>query len=336
MNIAVIGCGAWGTVISQLLSKNSKDITVFCHRNDIVEEINEQHTNALYLPKEPILNSCIQAKLIPDFYENISEYDVIVIVVASPFYREVLEKIEPNLKANQILLTATKGMEEKSLKSVYDISVEVLSKEVCDTQFAVLSGPNLAKEIYLGKPAATVIASHNRKLAQGIQQLISSETFRAYMSEDVLGVVYGGILKNIFAIAAGVLDALDFGANAKSALMVRSMSEIKRYALHFGAKEESLMGLAGFGDLVTTCMSSDSRNYQTGFRLAKGESLETITASMLAISEGVKTCRVIYKIAQNEKINMPITDAVYRLLYKKDSVQSIVRLLMTRKLKTED
>ncbi|OGI08578.1 MAG: hypothetical protein A2Y40_04625 [Candidatus Margulisbacteria bacterium GWF2_35_9] len=336
MTIAVVGCGAWGTVISQLIAKNTEAVTLFCHDETIVHEINTNHTNTLYLPKEPILNPNIQARHLSELPALIPEYNVIFIVVASSYYRDILSHIKAVLSYDQIIVAATKGMEEQSLKSVYDISIDVFSKEVCDNQFAILSGPNLAGEIYLGKPAATVIASKNAYLAEKVQKLISSDRFRAYVSDDVSGVSYGGILKNIIAIAAGILDAMELGSNAKAALLVRGMAEIKRYAVHFGAKEETLMGLAGFGDLVTTCLGPDSRNYSTGYRIGKGEPLIDITSSMVSVAEGVKACKVVYDIAKKEAIPMPITEGVYKVLYKNANVLEVTSLLMTRQLKKED
>ncbi|MDD5456616.1 MAG: NAD(P)-dependent glycerol-3-phosphate dehydrogenase [Candidatus Margulisbacteria bacterium] len=332
----VCGSGAWGTVLAQLLADKNEPVYLFCHTQLIADEINNIHTNSTYLPKKPVLNKNIKAFPITAINEYIEKADFIFIVVASPFYRQTLKQIKPYLRPDHIIVSATKGMEENTDKSILEIASEEFSGAILKKQFALLSGPNLAGEIFTGKPAATVIAAHNQVLAKKVQNLLGSTQLRPYISSDLIGVEYGGILKNVIAIAAGILDALELGSNAKAALLVRGLAEMKRFAVASGAKEKTITGLAGFGDLITTCLGPQSRNYNVGYRIGKGESLPAITKSMVSIAEGVKTCKVIKELAQKKKIPMPITEAVFQVLYKNLSIKETIQLLMTRELKEED
>ncbi|MEK6556806.1 MAG: NAD(P)H-dependent glycerol-3-phosphate dehydrogenase, partial [Candidatus Margulisiibacteriota bacterium] len=289
MHSLVYGCGAWGTTIAQLLAHKGCLVSLVCHDPKILKEINTLHTNTTYLPKRPILSDRIQAILEPEMFRLLPGISTIFLVVASPYYRQTLRSLMPILRADQIVVSATKGMEEKTHRSILEMATEELSEDVLQNRFVILSGPNLAGEIYLGKPAATVVACRNQATAQTIQMLISSPQFRAYYSDDLIGVEYGGILKNVIAIAAGILDALELGANAKAALLVRGIAEMKRFALSQGAREETLSGLSGFGDLITTCLGPQSRNYSVGFQIGKGETIQEIVSGMVAVAEGVKT-----------------------------------------------
>lgn len=336
MACLVYGCGAWGTTIAQLLAQKSEIVYLVCHSQTILSEINSEHTNKTYLPAQPALSEKITALMESEINKVFAKVSVIFVVVASPYYRQTLRLLSPMLRSDQIVVSATKGMEEKTHQSVLEIATEELSEDILQNRFVVLSGPNLAGEIFAGKPAATVVACRNQTTAQKIQTLISSSQFRAYYSEDLLGVEYGGILKNVIAIAAGILDARELGANAKAALLVRGIAEMKRFALHQGAREETLSGLSGFGDLITTCLGSQSRNYSVGYRIGKGESVDQIISGMVAVAEGVKTSRVITRLAEQQGISMPIVRAVYEVLYKKLSVEEAIERLMTRNLKAED
>jgi len=334
MKALIHGCGAWGTTIAQLLADKVKEVFIVCHDTKICDEINAKHTNTLYLPAIPLLKSNIQALLSSEAEEVSPKYHIVV--TASQYYRNTLEKINNKLVPEQIILSATKGMETGSNKSVLEIAYEVLPPAFMATNFALLSGPNLANEIFAGKPAATVIAANDPATANKFQALISSPQFRAYTSDDVIGVEYGGILKNIIAIAAGMLDSMDLGANAKSALLVRGIAEIKRFAVAQGAREATVYGLSGFGDLITTCMGPKSRNYSLGFRIGKGEKVQDVIASMTGVAEGVNACLAVKSLADSKNIAMPITQNLYQVLFENASLEKSITRLMNRDLKRED
>jgi glycerol-3-phosphate dehydrogenase (NAD(P)+) len=336
MKVLVIGSGAWGTTLAQLLARSGSSVTIACHQDSIIQEIRTQRTNTRYLPDKPRLDSTIQAIDLAGIEEIRQAADLLVVAVASPYYRAILQRIAGSLQPQQLIVSATKGMEDQTNKSLLDVAKEALPLEAFKRQFALLTGPNLAGEIYQGKPAATVIAALSNDTARKVQKLFSSSLFRAYTTDDMKGASYGGILKNIIAIAAGCVDAREFGANAKAALLIRGMAEMRRYAMVQGAREETLNGLSGFGDLITTCMGPASRNYSVGFRLGKGESLEAIVKSMNSIAEGINTCKVIYRNAQLQRIPMPVTEALHQALFQGVAIDVLIEQLMTRDLKKED
>lgn len=336
MRTVVVGCGAWGTTLAHLMAAKGERVSLICHDAAIIDEINSTHSLAKLLPPFPLIHPNVIPKPMSALSSEIKQADLVFIVVASSFYRQVLTEVLRDLPPRAILISATKGMETQTNRSVLEIATEILPVAVMNEQFVVLSGPNLATEIFPGLPAATVLASQNLEVAKRVQAAMSSSTFRAYVSTDVVGVEYGGILKNIIAIAAGILDAKKLGSNAKSALLVRGMAEMRRYALHEGAKDETLYGLSGFGDLITTCLGPQSRNYSVGFRLGLGESLQTILENSVAVAEGINACLVVSQRSAEMGIAMPITQAVAAVLTQQLSIDKAIEALMTRALKEED
>ncbi len=336
MRTVVVGCGAWGTTLAHLMASKGGRVSLICHDETIIKEINTTHTLAKLLPPLPLIHSAVKPLPMSALSEEIKQADLVFIVVASSFYRQTLLEVLKDIPSKAILISATKGMETQTNRSVLEIAIEVLPPTLMKERFVVLSGPNLAKEIFLGLPAATVLACQNIDVAKVVQSVMSSNAFRAYVSTDVVGVEYGGILKNIIAIAAGILDAKDLGSNAKSALLVRGMAEMRRYALHEGAKDETLYGLSGFGDLITTCLGPQSRNYSVGFRLGQGETLGTILDNSVAVAEGINACSVVSQRSAEMGIAMPITQAVAAVLTQQLSIDKAIEALMTRALKEED
>jgi len=333
--ILVVGCGAWGTSLAKVLSEKNEKVYIACHSEQIIQDINKKRVNSLYGLVEPKLTKNIEAISFDQIPTVIVEVSAIFVVVASSFYLSTMKMLRPMIVEQHIIVSATKGMDESGL-SMLDIDKQVFSKEQLDAQLCVLSGPNLAKEIYQGLPAATVIASHNNETATVIQQMISSDNFRAYISNDVIGVLYGGILKNIIALAAGIVDAMNLGTNAKSALMVRGIAEMRRFCVYVGGEEDTVFGLSGFGDLITTCTGPKSRNYSVGYALGEGEKIKDIIAGMVDVAEGVKSCKVIHFLAIKEEISMPITSAIYKVIYENASIKDTISSLMNRDLKKED
>ena len=336
MRSVVIGCGAWGTTLAHRMAAQGGQVSLLCHDDDIISEISTHHTLTKLLPSTPLIHPSVVTLSMSALPVEVGHADLIFVVVASSYYRQVLKEVLVFLPPKAIIISATKGMETQTNRSVLEIAMDEIPPSVMNDRFVVLSGPNLATEIFLGLPAATVLACPNLTSAKKVQQAMSSSTFRAYVSTDVIGVEYGGILKNIIAIAAGILDAKKLGSNAKSALLVRGMAEMRRFALHEGAKDETLYGLSGFGDLITTCLGPQSRNYSVGFRLGQGESLPSVLGSMVAVAEGVNACLVVAMRSAEIGINMPITQAIAAVLNNTMSIDQAIEALMTRELKVED
>ncbi len=329
--IGVIGSGAWGLTLATLLSRNGHDVLVWCHNDKVKKEINERHTLKSFF-SDTHLPESIRGTV--DLTKAVNGADFVLLVVASHFYRSMAQKLRSVLQPSQIIISATKGLEENTHKRMSEIAAEEMGPEVL-SRYVVLSGPNLSKEIMKGLPATAVAASSHIEAAQKVQKLLSYERFRVYTHTDVIGVELGGTLKNIIALAAGIVDGLKLGDNAKSALMVRAAVEMVRLAVALGAEQDTLLGLSGMGDMITTCSSPFSRNHQVGVKLAKGWSLEKILKSMKAVAEGVKTAKATYELAQAKHVDMPITEQVYKVLYEGRSPKDSIFDLMMRDPKSE-
>ncbi|MFC1517696.1 NAD(P)H-dependent glycerol-3-phosphate dehydrogenase [Candidatus Margulisiibacteriota bacterium] len=329
--IGVIGAGAWGITLAKLLDQNQQEVTIWCHDEKAKHDLDKKHSlfalfSSTKLPKK--------VKTSTDLAKIVTGSDILVLVVASHFYRKMIKALKPILKPEQVLISATKGLEEDSMKRMSEVAAEELGESILE-RFVVLSGPNLSKEIRRGHPAAAVAACKNMQQAEKVQEIFSGKRFRVYSHTDVRGVELGGTLKNIIAIASGIADGFRFGTNSKAALMVRGAVEMGRLAVALGAEPETLMGLAGMGDLIATCSSKLSRNHQVGEELAKGRSLVRILKGMSAVAEGVKTTKAVYKLAQQKGIELPITEQVYQVLYKEKSPKQAICDLMARDPKSE-
>ncbi|MEK7376751.1 MAG: NAD(P)H-dependent glycerol-3-phosphate dehydrogenase, partial [Candidatus Margulisiibacteriota bacterium] len=256
---------------------------------------------------------------------------VIISVIPCQHIRSTLKDKGLSIPKETMILSATKGIEKETLKRPSEILQELLKTD----NIAVLSGPNLSKEIAKGLPAASVVACGGLDIAKKLQEILNTENFRIYTSDDVIGVELGGALKNVIAIAAGICDGLGLGSNAKSALIVRGMAEIKRLGIAEGAKSETFSGLSGIGDLITTCQSSLSRNHFVGEQLAKGKIMAEIQKSMSWVPEGVDTSVSALKLAEKLNVEMPITREVYKVLFEGKKTAETIRRLMGRSLKSE-
>lgn len=325
--ITIIGAGAWGTTLAMLLAENNHEVKIWAYEKEVAEQINTFKENKTYLAGFPLSAKIEATNSLP---EALTGSTTTFIVVPSEHFRKTMKSAAQYLK-NQMLVIATKGIEIETGKLMSDITEE----ETKNKNIVVLSGPNLSKEIASGKPAAAVAASSSKKLAEKTQGLVMQERFRAYTSDDVIGVEISGALKNIIAIAAGVCDALNLGDNAKASLLVRGMAEIARLGKKLGAKNETFTGLSGMGDLIATCSSPLSRNHQVGFRIGKGEKLEEIKKDMRAIAEGVPTCKAAYNLAKKLKVEMPITEETFRVLFEGKAPFQAISELMQRKPKKE-
>ncbi len=327
LRISVVGGGSWGTTLSILLASKGFDLKLWVYENDLKEEIEKFRENKRFLPGIQLPQNI---KVVADFKSS-AEADVLVFAVPTQHLRGIVKNYKGLLGEETIVVSASKGIEEKSLQT----PSRVIEEELNTKQLAVLSGPNLSKEIALGLPAATVLASKSSRIAELLQEVFLTERFRVYRSQDVIGVELGGSLKNVIALAAGIADGLNLGDNARAALMVRGMSEIERLGLALGGKSETFSGLSGIGDLIVTCSSRLSRNHQVGMELAKGKSLSDILKNMVEVAEGVPTTRAAYELKDRHKIEMPIVTEVYQVLFEKKSHLQDITDLMSRKLKEE-
>lgn len=330
MKIAIIGAGAFGTAMAITAARAGNDVVLWAHDPDVARAIRETGENPDYLPGLA-LGSRVQAT--DDLAEATAFSDTILMVTPSHYYREVLARARDHAGGALNVISGTKGIENDSLQRMSEITAEVLGDKL--RAFATLSGPTFALEVARGDPTAAVVASSDVAFAQDVQNALSSSTFRLYHSEDVVGVELSGSLKNVVAIAAGVLDGLGLGFNTNAALITRGLREMTRLGLVLGGRIETFAGLAGMGDLVLTCTGALSRNRTVGVQLGQGKTLDDILRDAKFVAEGVKTSKSAKQLAERHRIEMPITDQMFRVLYEGESARLGVQRLMTRALKSE-
>jgi len=320
--VGIIGAGAWGTTLSLLLAEKGHEVILWVYEKELVPEIIKYRENKKFLPGFSLPESIKITFEIKD----LKDLEIYFFVVPTQFLRSVAKKFAKVINFSSLVVSASKGIEEGTLK----FPLEILKEELKNENLLVLSGPNLSKEIASGLPAATVVASKNEALALEIQKVLTSARFRVYTNRDVVGVQLGGALKNVIAIAAGIVDGLGLGDNAKAGLMIRGIVEITRLGVALGAKLETFAGLSGMGDLIATCSSKLSRNHYVGEQIAKGRKLKELLAEMKDVAEGVPTTLAAMELAKKFNTMLPITQEVYKVLYRdKDPYQAIMDL-MTR------
>ncbi len=323
-HVGVVGGGSWGTTLAHLFAVAGNRVSLCVRRVEQAEELNTSHTNERYLPGHRIHEDVTG---VTDLKWIAQQCPVVVIAVPSSGIRQTAFEMGEFLQGDQILISATKGLEEGTFRRM----TEVLREETCCKKIGALSGPNLAREIMEGHPAATAIASRYMDVVSRVSELLASSALRVYGNEDVIGAELAGALKNILASAAGVASGLGMGDNAKAFLITRGLAEISRLGVAAGADPLTFVGLTGVGDLMATCASPLSRNHQVGKRLGEGESLDDILGDMVMVAEGVKTTRVAREFADRLGVEMPITEGVYRLLYDGVDPADVVGELMGRR-----
>ncbi len=327
LNVGVIGCGSWATVIANHVAKKGIATKLWAYREEICNEINESHSRQ----KCPGVKLDERLKAYIDLNYVLDESDVLICCMPSKYLQQTLENWKPYFDSSKPILNLTKGIvTQKEL-----IISNYFKSFFPSVDLAVLSGPNLALEIGLGKPSATVIAAEKMQTAEIFQKVLHSDYFRVYTSDDVQGVICGGILKNIIAIASGCCDELNLGLNAKASLITRGLHEMIKFGMYFGGKKETFYGLSGIGDLIATCNSELSRNYQFGRTLVKVEHLKAINSKVSDITEGVNTTKMVWEFAKSIQLDMPITETMYRVLFDQLSVKDALKNLMQRKHKQE-
>jgi glycerol-3-phosphate dehydrogenase (NAD(P)+) len=330
-SIAVIGAGSWGTALSLAISNVGHTVKLWAYEPEIVESIQKHRENKLFLPGIHLPEGITSTNSLPDAIQGAQ---IVLTVMPSHVCRSLYERIVPSLLPDMILVSATKGLEAQSLMRMSEVIRSLVGPRLA-SRLAVLSGPSFAPEVAHGDPTAIVIASEDRKIAQSVQKAFSSKSLRLYTSTDVVGVELGGAVKNVIAIAAGVIEGLGLGHNPVAALITRGLAEMTRLAIACGARSETLAGLAGMGDLVLTCTGDLSRNRAVGLELGRGRALPEIIASTHTVAEGVKTTAATVALARTFGIEMPITQQVHRILQGKTSPRDAIRELMERTLKNE-
>jgi glycerol-3-phosphate dehydrogenase (NAD(P)+) len=330
-SVAVIGAGSWGTALSASLANLGHSVRLWAYESEVVELINQFRENRIFLPGIKLPENITAAG---DLSFTLKDAKFVLTVMPSHVCRFLYEQMLPYLHPEMILVIATKGLEEDRLMRMSEVIRSVVSKRFVP-RLAVISGPSFAREVARGDPTAIVAASEDIAAAQSVQEEFSSRSLRIYTSTDVIGVELGGAVKNVIAIAAGVIEGLGLGHNPKAALITRGLAEITRLACACGGRSETLAGLAGMGDLVLTCTGDLSRNRGVGVELGRGRKLRQIIDSMNAVAEGVKTTGATVALANRSGIEMPITQQVHRLLRDQISPQEAIRELMERTLKNE-
>lgn len=330
-NIAVIGAGNWGTTLANLLAGKGLNVDLWIREEEVYHQIKKKRINETFLPGMELVSSL---NPVQTYKEALSNKDLVLMVVPSNFFRGVLEDMKQHLLPGLPIISATKGIENDTLKTMSQVSEEVLPNDCIDL-FSCLAGPSFANEVIKKLPTAITIASRDIHHAEELQQLFSTEYFRVYANNDLIGLELCGALKNVIAIAAGASDGLKFGLNARAALITRGLVEITRLGAAMGANPMTFAGLAGMGDLVLTCTGDLSRNRTVGLKIGQGMSLDEIVSSMHNVAEGVKTSKSAYQLSKKMNIDMPIISQVYEILYEGKDPMLAVKELMTRELKRE-
>ena len=329
--IGVIGAGSWGTTLANLMAEKGHRVDLWVREEEVYQQIKKERVNKVFFPHLKLVS---RLNPVRSYEEALSEKELVLLVVPSHVFREVLNHMKPHLGPEMSIMAATKGIENDTLKTMSQVAESVLSKEFTD-RFSCLAGPSFAKEVSLKYPTAVTIASPDMNHAEGLQRLFYTEFFRVYTSQDLVGVQLCGSIKNVIAIAAGAADGLNFGHNARAALITRGLAEITRLGVAMGANPLTFAGLAGMGDLVLTCTGDLSRNRTVGLKIGKGMKLENIISGMDMVAEGIKTSVSAYQLAKTMGVDMPITNQVYEILYQGKDPKEAVKELMGRELKRE-
>lgn len=332
MKIAVLGAGGWGTTLAILLNDNGFEVTLWEFNTEYAKTLKEYRENFYYLPKIKIPNSI---SITNELEAAVHGKNLIVIATPTQFIRSSLSELSNFDFKDSILVSVSKGIENKTHFLVSDILSDVF-KKVKKKNLLCLSGPSHAEEVSKKIPTAVVCAGEDNSKTKIVQKIFSNDYFRVYRNDDLVGTEVGGALKNVIAIAAGISDGAGFGDNTKAAIMTRGINEIMRLGLKLKAKKETFFGLSGIGDLIVTCASVHSRNRSVGEQIGKGKKLSTILKEMKMVAEGVATTKSAFELSRKLDIDLPITQQVYNILFKDKDPHKATELLMKRNLKEEN
>ncbi|WP_430392904.1 NAD(P)H-dependent glycerol-3-phosphate dehydrogenase [Bacillus suaedaesalsae] len=325
-NVAVIGAGSWGTALAMVLADNDYTVRLWAHKEVQIKEINEAHTNEKYLPGVTLPTNVIGYSSLSETLNGIS---TMILAVPTKAIREVLGKIRETQTEPITIVHVSKGIEPETFKRVSEVIKEEMPLHLLK-DVVVLSGPSHAEEVSRRQPTTVTVACENMQAAEEIQDMFINGNLRVYTNPDVVGVEIGGALKNIIALAAGITDGLGYGDNAKAALITRGLAEIARLGVAMGANSLTFAGLTGIGDLIVTCTSVHSRNWRAGNLLGKGHSLDEVLENMGMVVEGVRTTKAAYQLAKKMNVSMPITNALYDVLFNNKDPKEAVDSLMAR------
>ncbi len=331
IKIGVAGAGSWGTALAQLLAAKGYEISLWVFEEEVCEQIEKERENKVFLPGIELSKNLFPSN---DLSAVVSGKDLILIVVPSHTMRETTKKMAGKIADDTIIVTASKGIENETLLTMDGVIGQTLP-EVSRENFAVLSGPSFAREVATFVPTVVTVASKEIATAQFVQQVFATPSFRVYASDDVIGAELGGSVKNVIAIAAGIIDGLGLGLNTRAALITRGLAEMRRLGLEMGANPRTFTGPAGMGDLVLTCTGDVSRNHTVGKKIGQGKTVKEILSDMRMVAEGVKSAKSIYNLSKTLDVEMPICHEVYKIIYNDASPKECLHRLMTRDLRHE-
>ncbi|SKA83291.1 glycerol-3-phosphate dehydrogenase (NAD(P)+) [Paucidesulfovibrio gracilis DSM 16080] len=328
--VSVLGAGAWGTTLADMLARNNVPTTLWVREPDLADRMRDQRVNDVFLPDIPLSD---RLGIESDPATALEGADAYLLVVPSQFIRPTLENFRDLFPKRPVMVCASKGIELDSLAPMSQVVAESLEDKA--PRYASLSGPSFAAEVSRDMPTSVALGCADMDLARQLRELFSTPFFRVYSTPDYRGVELGGAVKNVIALAAGMSDGLGFGHDARAALITRGLAEMSRLGEAMGAQERTFMGLSGMGDLVLTCTGDLSRNRQVGLKLGQGRKLDDIIGEMKAVAEGVKTAKSLYALSQKLGVELPITEQVHRILYEDAEPREAVTRLMGRALKDE-
>ncbi len=329
--IGVVGGGSWGTALANLLAQKGYAVDLWVYEASVRDDILEHRENRTFLPGVTLSSRMKPCNEITDV---VTGKDLVLMVVPSHLVRQIAGKMAPHIPADTIVMSASKGIENKTHLTMTRVLRDMLPK-IRSGNFAALSGPSFAFEVARGMPTMVTVASSDLLVAETIQHVFATPFFRVYTNDDPIGVELGGSVKNVIAIAAGIIDGLGLGLNTRAALITRGQTEIRRLGLKMGANPRTFTGLAGIGDLILTCTGDLSRNHTLGKRIGQGEKLADILSGMKMVAEGVKTTESVYNLSRSLGVEMPISHEIYHVLYDDVSPEDALFRLMTRDLKKE-
>ena len=331
LKIGVVGAGSWGTALANLLAQKGISVDLWAFEKEVKEQIRDERENKLFLPGIRLSDNLVPSN---DLAGVAAGKDFLITVVPSHLVRAVSTEMAPHVSTNTVVASASKGIENKTHLTMTQVLAEVLPN-LAPENAAVLSGPSFAREVAANVPTAVTVAAHDVEVAMRVQHLFATPYFRVYTSDDPVGVELGGAVKNVIAIAAGIIDGLNLGLNTRAALITRGQTEIRRLGLKLGANPRTFTGLAGIGDLILTCTGDLSRNHTVGKQIGQGKSLKAILSEMRMVAEGVKTSKSVYNLSRKLEVEMPISSEIYHVLYDDVPPKEALFRLMTRDLKDE-
>jgi glycerol-3-phosphate dehydrogenase (NAD(P)+) len=331
VKIAVVGAGSWGTALANVLALKGFQVDLWVYEEEVCRQILELRENQVFLPGVKLSKNLMPSN---DLLKVIREKDLLVLVVPSHFMRDVARKIAPHVSGRTVIVSASKGIENQTLLTMSGVIQENLPDR-SDQNLAVLSGPTFAREVARQVPSVVTVAARDIEMAGWVQRIFATPYFRVYTNDDMIGVELGGAVKNVIAIASGIIDGLRLGLNTRAALITRGLTEIRRLGLKLGANPRTFIGLAGVGDLILTCTGELSRNYTLGKKIGEGRKLKDILSEMRMVAEGVKTAKSVYNLSLRMNVEMPISQEIYHILYENLSPGEALYRLMTRNLKQE-